>query len=202
MLDPRPWRVGRTGPLEARPVIGRHSGPDALKWPDDRASTLAAYPDDPSFIVRILGAGPFLRELVGGYPRNWEVWPFNAIPPTQFLTTVDFFVYFHHSRRVEAFGRPIIEAMASGAVAILPPQFQTLFGDAAIYAEPHEVRDLVRQLHADRRAFVRQSRLGSAQVAKRFGPAAHVERLRGLIGRPRRSAGRSASRAASAGSCS
>jgi Glycosyltransferase family 28 C-terminal domain len=186
VLDPGPWRFQRTGPLEARPVIGRHSRPDPLKWPDDRASILAAYPDDPAFIVRILGGGPFLLDLLGGYPRNWQVWPFNAIPPTRFLSTVDFFVYFHHSQLVEAFGRTVIEAMASGAVAILPPDFQSLFGDGAIYAERHEVRDLVRRLHTDRRAFLRQSRQGSALVAQRFGPAAHVARVRGLIGRPRR----------------
>ena len=160
VLDPGPWRTARTGPLEARPVIGRHSRPDPLKWPDDRASTLAAYPDDPAFIVRILGGGPFLRELLGGYPRNWQVLPFNAMAPDRFLSTVDFFVYFHHSRWVEAFGRTIIEAMVSGAVTILPPHFQTLFGDGAIYAEPRQVRELVRGLHADRRAFVRQSGRG------------------------------------------
>jgi hypothetical protein len=187
VLDPRPWQAARSGPLEARPVIGRHSRPDALKWPDDRASTLAAYPDDPAFIVRILGGGPFLRELLGGYPRNWEVWPFNAIAPDRFLSTVDFFVYFHHSQWVEAFGRTIIEAMAAGAVTILPSHFQGLFGDGAIYAEPSEVGELVRRLHTDRRAFLRQSRQGSALVGQRFGPAAHVARLRGLIGRPRRS---------------
>jgi Glycosyltransferase family 28 C-terminal domain len=186
VIDPRPWQVPRNGPLEARPVIGRHSRPDALKWPDDVATTLAAYPDDPSFIVRILGGGPFLRELLGGYPPNWEVWPFNAIEPDRFLSTVDFFVYFHHSRWVEAFGHTIIEAMASGAVAVLPRHFEPLFGEGAIYAEPYEIRDRVRQLHADRRAFVRQSRFASALVSKRFGPATHVERLRALIGRPRR----------------
>ena len=76
------------------------------------------------------------------YPPNWQVWPFNAIPPERFLSTVDFFVYFHHSQWVEAFGRSIVEAMASGAVAILPRQFETLFGEGAIYAEPSEVRDL------------------------------------------------------------
>jgi hypothetical protein len=188
VIDPGPWRVARAGPLEARPVIGRHSRPDALKWPDDRDTTFAAYPDDPSFIVRILGGGPFLREFVGAYPRNWEVRPFNAMPPERFLSTIDFFVYFHHSRWVEAFGRTIIEAMASGAVTILPPHFETLFGNGALYAQPDEVRELARRLHADRRAFVRQSRRGSALVGRRFGPAAHVERLRGLIGRPRRSA--------------
>lgn len=188
VLDPRSWRVARSGPLEARPVIGRHSRPDALKWPDDPATTLAAYPDDPAFIVRILGGGPFLRELVGGYPRNWEVWPFNAIEPDRFLRMVDFFVYFHHSQWVEAFGRTVLEAMASGAVAILPRHFEALFGEGAIYAEPYEVREMVRQLHADRRAFLRQSKRASALADQRFGPAAHVQRLRDLIGRPRRPA--------------
>ena len=186
VLDPRPWRVARSGPLEARPVIGRHSRPDALKWPDDRASTLTAYPDDPGFIVRILGGGPFLRDLVGGYPRNWQVWPFDAISPDRFLRTVDFFVYFHHSAWVEAFGRSIIEAMASGAVAILPRHFEALFGDGAIYAEPQEVRARVRELHADRRALLRQSRAGATLVTQRFGHRIHVERVRSLIGRPRR----------------
>ena len=101
---------------------------------------------------------------------------------------MDFFVYFHHSQWVEAFGRSIVEAMASGAVAILPRQFETLFGEGAIYAEPSEVRDLVRRLHADRRGFVRQSRRALALVGERFGTAAHVKRLRDLIGRPSRAA--------------
>ncbi|HLT02164.1 MAG TPA: hypothetical protein VK001_08285, partial [Geminicoccaceae bacterium] len=185
VIEPRPWRVARKGPLESRPVIGRHSRPDALKWPDDRATALMAYPDDPIFVVRILGGGPFLRELVGSYPPNWQVWPFNAMPPERFLATVDFFVYFHHSRWVEAFGRTVIEAMASGAVAVLPRHFEALFGEGAIYAAPHEVRACVRELHADRQAFLRQGRRGAALVNRQFGPAAHVRRLRALIGRPR-----------------
>ena len=52
--------------------------------------------------------------------------------------------------------------------------------------EPFEVRDRVRELHLDRRAFVRQSKRATGLVGKRFGPAAHVERLKNLIGRPRR----------------
>ena len=123
---------------------------------------------------------------MGVYPRNWQVWPFNAVPPEQFLRMVDFFVYFHHSAWVEAFGRTVIEAMASGAVAILPRHFAALFGEGAIYAEPQEVRARVRELHADRAAFLRHSRAGSALVAQRFGHRTHVERVRGLIGRPRR----------------
>jgi hypothetical protein len=188
VLDTRPWQVPRSGPLEVRPIIGRHSRPDVLKWPDDRATTLAAYPDDPGFVVRILGGGPFLRDLMGGYPSNWEVLPFDAVPPARFLSTIDFFVYFHHSRWVEAFGRSIVEAMASGAVAVLPRHFEPLFGDGAIYADPHEVRSRVRQLHVDRGAFLRQSRCALAAAESRFGPATHLRRLEDLIGRPRRAA--------------
>jgi hypothetical protein len=186
IIDARAWQVPRSGPLEAHPVIGRHSRPDPLKWPDDPVTTLAVYPDDPSFVVRILGGGAFLRELVGVYPRNWQVWPFNAMPPERFLGMVDFFVYFHHSAWVEAFGRTVIEAMASGAVAILPRHFEALFGKGAVYAEPQEVRARVHELHADRRAFLRHSRAGSALVAQRFGHSTHIARVRGLIGRPRR----------------
>ena len=99
------------------------------------------------------------------------------MPPGRFLSTIDFFVYFHHSQWVEAFGQTIIEAMASGAVVILPPHFQALFGDGAVYALPDQVRAVVRRLHADRQAFIRQSRRGAALVGQRFGPAAHVDRL-------------------------
>ena len=52
----------------------------------------------------------------------------------------------------------------------------------------------MRRLHADRRGFIRQSRRGPAVVKQRFGPAAHVTRLRTLFGRPRRSAAASVPR--------
>jgi hypothetical protein len=185
VLDPAPWRVPRSGPQDSRPVIGRHSRPDPLKWPDDRATTLEVYPDEPGFVVRILGGGPFLRELVGAYPRNWQVWPFNAEEPARFLATIDFFVNYHHSRWVEAFGRTVLEAMASGAVCVLPPHFRPLFGEGALYAEPDQVRALLRQVHADRPTFRRQSAIGAALAAERFGPTTHVRRLQARIGRPR-----------------
>jgi hypothetical protein len=184
ILDAEPWRVPRDAALAARPVIGRHSRPDPLKWPDDRERILEVYPDDPRYLVRILGGGAFLRELVGVYPRNWQVLAFNEITPQRFLATIDFFVYYHHSRWVEAFGRTVLEAMASGALCILPPGFRNLFENGAVYAEPAEVRELVRRLHVNRRAFREQSLRGTALVRARFGPASHVERLRELIGRP------------------
>ena len=185
MVDLDEWRVDRSGFVDSRPVIGRHSRPDLLKWPDTRELTLAAYPDDPGFVVRVLGGGPYLLTLLGAYPRNWQVHGFNAMPAERFLETIDFFVYFHHSCWVEAFGRTIIEAMASGALAILAPHFQPLFGSAAVYAEPQEAPDLVQTYRANSKLFREQIERGWAAVRTRFSHAAYVERLQALIGPPR-----------------
>ena len=170
VVDPDAWRVDRRRFVESRPVIGRHSRPDPLKWPDSRELTLAAYPDDPRFLVRVLGGGPYLHTLLGVYPRNWQVYGFNAMPAERFLGMIDFFVYFHHSRWVEAFGRTIIEAMASGALAILAPHFRALFGDAAVYAEPHEAPDLVQSYRASPKRFREQIERGWSTVRARFQP--------------------------------
>ena len=112
------------------------------------------------------------------------VTPFGAIDPRQFLAQLDFFIYFHHPAWVEAFGRNILEAMASGLPAILPPHFRPLFGDAAIYAEPAEVLSVVSRLYADRAAYEEIVERCLSSVRARFGYQAHQHRLAELIGAP------------------
>jgi glycosyltransferase involved in cell wall biosynthesis len=184
VFDPAAWAVAREPGPRPNPVIGRHSRPDPRKWPDTRDEVLLAYPDDPRVRVRVLGGGPFLVERVGLYPRNWQVLPFGALAPQEFLRGLDVFVYFHGSRWVEAFGCAIAEALASGVPAILPPHFEELFGEAAIYCEAEGVLETVLALHADRAAWQRQSERGRALVAERFSPAAHLARVAALIGPP------------------
>lgn len=188
IIDGDAWAAPREEPLGIRPVIGRHSRPGREKWPATRADVLAAYPPDPMIRVRILGAGPLLQELVGAYPSNWEVLPFNAEAPAEFLRKIDFFVYYHHPDWIEAFGRNILEAMASGAVVILPEAFRATFGDAALYAAPVEVAGLVKRLHADVEAWRSQSERGLEIARMRFGPSQHVDRVAALIGNPGRAA--------------
>lgn len=193
IIDPRDWQTER-GPAGGRaPVIGRHSRPDPLKWPDRRDDVLAAYPDRADVVVRILGDGPFLRDLAGPPPANWQIWPFNAISPRDFLAGLDFFVYFHSRRWVESFGRAILEALASGALAILPPHFRELFEDAAVFAEPSGVVEAVRAHWADPAAFAAQTRRGLDLVNDRFAPHSHAVRLRRIMGLPKRSSNVTAS---------
>ena len=181
-LDPADWSGPRLRPSGRRPVIGRHSRPDPLKWPPDREAVLEVYPDDPAIDVRILGGGAFLDALLGSYPANWRVQRFDPEAPRRFLDGIDFFVFYHHPHWIEAFGRTILEALASGCVVVLPPHFEPLFGPAALYAEPSGVRALILATHADPGAFARQSAIGHATLVERFSTDAHVARLGRRLG--------------------
>ena len=104
----------------AVPVIGRHGRPDPVKWPRDPGELLQAYPD--SRARSRSGSSAAARSACTGSaasPASWDVVEFGAESPRDFLGTLDFFVYFHDPDWVEAFGRTILEAMASGVPVIV-----------------------------------------------------------------------------------
>jgi UDP:flavonoid glycosyltransferase YjiC (YdhE family) len=104
--------------------------------------------------------------------------------PRELLAQLDFFAYYHHPAFVEPFGRNVLEALASGLPAILPPHFRPLFGDAAIYAEPQEVPTVVSELYADREAYEILAARADTCVRTRFNYKVHQRRLFELIGAP------------------
>ena len=185
IIDLDAWKAAVNRPRSGPPIIGRHSRPDPLKWPDDAETTLLAYPNDPAFDVRVLGGGDFLAGLLGAIPSNWDVVPFNGMSVPDFLASIDYFVYHHHSRWVEAFGRVMIEAMASGALAVLPPHFEVVFGEAAVYGPPESVRDIIRSHHDDPALFRARIATANDVLREQFSHEAHVIRLERIIGKPR-----------------
>ena len=171
---------GRSAPADSVPVIGRHSRDHHLKWPESRDMLLSVYPSDGSVKVRVLGgvkrvidAGALTEEDV----TNWEVHAFDAMSPSLFLESIDFFVYYHHKDWVEAFGRVIMEAMFAGAVVVLPPSFEAVFGDAAVYAEPDQVQALIHEYYEDWPRFQAQSERGLAYAHQNCTPSAYRRRL-------------------------
>lgn len=182
IIDVDSWAVERP-PLEGRPVrIGRHSRDHYLKWPSNRQDMLAAYPTADDVIVNVLGGIPQAATVLGGtFPPNWNTFPFGSRHPMDFLADVDVFVYFHHRELTEAFGRNILEAMASGAPVVTDRKFQPLFGDSVLYTEPDGVLDVVRGLAADPARYRELSRLGQDFARDRFGYEEHVRRVRELV---------------------
>lgn len=141
-LSAWPFDPDRSPPKPDHFIVGRHARPDPLKWPEDRDLAFAAHlADDPAAELRILGGGDFLTDLYGApLPKNWVQLPFDPDGVPSFLRDLDFFVFYHSTTWLEAFGRTILEALACGIVTILPPEFEPTFGPAAIYAAASNVR--------------------------------------------------------------
>lgn len=170
----------RTHPVSDLPTIGRHSRDDHLKWPETRAALLDAYPVEEGFDVRIMGGVEKLlaQGLVTSEEiSRWQLLAFNEVSPLEFLETIDFFVYFPHRDLVESFGRVIMEALASGAVVVVPHHFEPIFGDACVYVAPEAVKETVLGLYEDWDKFLAQSRRGQDYFRNNCTPAAYIRRL-------------------------
>ena len=190
VLDADEWWVDRSTYVADRPVIGRHARPHWKKWPSTAEQILKAYPDDDAIRVKILGGGEVAAHIVGHVPSNWTLYPFNSVPPRRFLRGIDFEVYYHNPQWIEAFGRTIVEALASAAPTIVAPHFKKLFEDACVYAEPDEVVDTIWRLYDDPDAYREMAERGHLFVRENFGHDVHRRRIHALVGGPSKGANR------------
>lgn len=169
ILDPVEWETVRDDFRSDIPVLGRHSRDHVTKWPGNSETLLRVYPDDPAYDFRNMGGASTPYEVLGGrLPTNWIAYGYDETDVKDFLFQLDFWVYFPNEIRIEAFGRAILEAMASGCVVILPDVFKTTFGDGALYCTPNEVRTVIDKYRADLGAFIEQSRRGQRHVREHF----------------------------------
>lgn len=183
IIDIAQWGLQRTGFRSNVPVIGRHSRDNSTKWPESRQDLLLAYPDSPEFDVRIMGGEQSPRKLLGAgnVPSNWLVYGYDEVSVRSFLYQIDFYVYFPHPNMIEAFGRAILEALASGCVVILPTRFEETFGDAAVYCTPHNVQSIIRRYYAEPKLFLEQSRLAQERVRQKFSHDSYFSLVSALI---------------------
>ncbi len=158
----------------AAPVLGRHSRPDPLKWPDTHEDIRRSLDGGPDWRVRIMGCLP---ELTSALPETAELLAFNEEPVATFLNSLDVFAFHHSDRWVEAFGRTIVEAMLMGRPCLLDPRLKGTFGELASYAAPQDVAAALTHLRTN--ATATRARAASVRdtVATLYGATAVSARL-------------------------
>lgn len=165
---------------EEPPVIGRHSRDATLKWPEPDVLR-QVYPVDASVDVRVLGGAAAAAEKLGEMPDNWTVYGFGEKTAAEFLSELDFWVYFHSEDLHESFGMATAEALAAGLVTILPPYMKATFGEGAVYCQPENVQFAIAKLWADPAAYKEQRARAIAWAQDRFGTRAFIERIESLL---------------------
>lgn len=185
IIDRTAWLSRRTRPDRERPVVGRFSRDDRIKFPATGHDLLAAYGLPDHFEVRMMGASRQVGRLLGGIgveiPSNWTVLPHGAMDAREFVRGVDVVVYVDHPDAHEAFGRVLLESAASGALVIAAPKHRATFGDALVYAEPAEVHSVLTRYLDDPELFRSQVRHTLSRVAERWSYEAFRRRIRGEL---------------------
>lgn len=163
--------------FDKKPTVGRHSRDHALKWPSSRETFKDAY-SSRDFNTQILGGIDALKEKLGtDIAEGLTTYDFGEKDVHDFLSEVDFWVYFHDDQLTESFGMSIAEAMANGKVVVLPPYLESSFGTGALYAQPSDVSSLIREYWADPDSYSQQSQRAQEFVKQHFSPEALIERI-------------------------
>ncbi|SEE98681.1 CDP-glycerol glycerophosphotransferase, TagB/SpsB family [Ruania alba] len=167
----------RTSCRSARPVLGARLAATPSAAATDRL--LACLPDDDSVEVRIYSEQP--PDLAHA-PIQW-IWMSTAeTVAEQFLDEIDFYVDVGVGAEADQFDPEIAHAIARGCIALLPPEREATFGDAARYGRPEELRELSAQLCADPQAFALQSEQGVRRIEERHGRSTYLTQVSELIG--------------------
>jgi hypothetical protein len=158
---------------------GRHSRPGLEKFPP-LATMLAHFPDHAERNV-ILGGDVLLLEP-GNIPAHWDVRRFGATEVAQFLSEIDFFIYFTNPRWRESFGRAVAEAIAAGKLVITDRGTADSFGDAVIASDGDDVDGIVASFAKDPAAYAAFVR-AAQETLGRHRPEAFARQVAAQIAR-------------------
>lgn len=168
-------------PPSSIPVVGFHSFGNKYRWPSYKSTFETIYcSGDYDFLfygITRPAAQKYGKELVDKLARMDS----DKRSLQEFFDAIDFWVYFPNERLEDRPWRPVLEALRSGTVVILPPWLEDVYGPAALYSSPEGVASLVAEYTRDEEKYFMQARVGQDFIASGFDQGAFVSRLKELL---------------------
>jgi hypothetical protein len=78
----------------------------------------------------------------------------------------------------------LLKAMAGGVVPILPPAYQPLFGEGAVYVAPDQAAAAIMELCTSHELYAEASKASVRCIVERFSSSTFIHRIEREIGRP------------------
>ncbi|MEM9343085.1 MAG: hypothetical protein AAGA87_08580 [Pseudomonadota bacterium] len=147
---------------------GRHSRPGLEKFPS-LADLDACFPPHAEANI-LLGADPLLDPALER--PHWTVHPFQAMSVADYLSQIDFLVYFTAPTWRESFGRVLAEASFAGKAVLTDADTAASLGGGAIVVRPDEVDAAITCLCADPKAYADAVKTSQSHLAKHNSAAA------------------------------
>lgn len=164
----------------AIPIVGFHSYGNRYRWPVNSTVFRNVY-ISPHFKTRFFGSLETARSKFGDELfEHIELPRAEAQHESDFLSSLDFWVYYPHDRLQEQVWLPVLSAMQAGKVVILPRRLERVYGAAAVYADADEVSSVVSKLTVDTSDYVRQAERGQEFVASYYTRETFMARINNL----------------------
>jgi len=168
-------------PPWGRPVVGFHSYGNRYRWPNNLASFRSAY-NPGKYTVKLYGQiDVVIKEFGEDALESVELIDSHTSNETEFLASIDFWVYFPHPRLKDGVWEPVLNAMQAGKVVVLPHRLQAIYGDAAIYAEHHNIEESVTFFSQNPDAYITQAERGQHFIAENYTPDRFIQRVQKLM---------------------
>lgn len=164
-----------------KPVAGFHSYGNQYRWPNNAEAFKQIYVSS-NYTTRLFG---HLEQPIEKFDlesfEQIDLFDSEGTDEAAFLNGIDFWMYSPHYRLEDRVWGPVLGAMQAGKVVILPHRLEPIYGDAAAYAEPHDVPEMVSHFANDPDAYLAQALRGQRLIAKRYTASHLVERLQRLL---------------------
>lgn len=174
------WAARRRRTPSELPTVGFASFEGGDLWPASDEDFLGAYPTADDVDVRLLGAVDHAPRVAGRLPTEWLIYRTGELSQRQFLQQLDYVPCFP----ADVIRQPpahLARAMAAGSVVIVPERFRPFYGEAAVYAAPGDVLELVRHLETHPAERSELARAVARHLDARHDAGRFVNLVTGLI---------------------